>query len=246
MPMPEAAGPPPAILLLPGTLCDARLFAGQTASLRALGVPVVVGDLTCGRTVREMAQQALRTAPPRFALVGFSLGGIVALEMARLARERLTHLALVCTTPRPDTPERRLARLRQVEAAQFGGFRRIVAEEMKPRYFALGAPRIEALRRLVVRMALSLGEDVFRRQSLALASRRDARPALPALAGLPVLALAGEEDALCPVAVHREIADAVPGAALSVLPGCGHMAPLERPEAVAGELTRFFMNMNRP
>ncbi len=229
----------PAIVLLPGTLCDARLFEGQIRPLGALADRLIVGDLTRGRTVTEMAGQVLQSAPQRFALVGFSLGGIVALEMARLARARLTHLALICTTPRPDTPDRRLARMKQVEAAQTGGFRRIVTDELKPRYFALGAPRIERLKRLVVRMALNLGEDVFRRQSLALASRRDARPTLPGLAGLPTLALAGDDDALCPVAVHEEIVEAVPGAWLSVLPGCGHMAPLERPDEVSRELARF-------
>lgn len=229
----------PAILLLPGTLCDARLFEGQIRPLGAMADRLIVGDITRGRTITEMAGQVLQAAPPRVAVVGFSLGGIVALEMARLARDRLSHLALVCTTPRPDTPDRRLARMRQVEAAQTGGFRRIVTEELKPRYFALGAARLEQMKRTVVRMALGLGVDVFRRQSLALASRRDARPALPALAGLPTLALAGADDALCPVAAHQEIVDAVPGARLSVLPGCGHMAPLERPDEVSRELALF-------
>lgn len=229
-------------LLLPGTLCDGRLFAPMLPLLAAAGIDAAVGDLTRDDSIAAMATRVLEGAPERFALVGFSLGGIVGLEVARRARHRLTHLALVATTPRADTPDRRASRLAQAAAAEGERFLDLVTEELKPRYFGSDLPEREALKALVLDMARDLGPPVFRRQAMAVAHRADAREWLPTLTGLPALAVAGDEDALCPPEFQEEIRAGIPGCALRLLPGCGHMAPLERPAELAGLLIKFLKN----
>ena len=233
---------PPPLLLLPGMLCDARLWSdvrsrlaqGSTAAVGEIRVP----DLDRQVTIAEMADTVLAQAPERFDLAGFSMGAIVALEIARRVPERLGHLVLMNTTARPDTAERKGVRVRQIYRAQTGEFRDVVVEDLKPRYFAPGTPNLGNLRRLVVGMALDLGVDVFRRQSLALMGRPDSRPTLPAIS-TPTLVLAADADNLCPVAIHEEIHRLIPGSRFSVLSQCGHMAPLERPAEVAAALTDF-------
>lgn len=82
------------VIFLPGSLCDERVFADQ---LREIDQPCEVADLTLDDSIMAMATRVLREAPPRFALVGLSLGGIVAAEIARLASERVQAMALIDT-----------------------------------------------------------------------------------------------------------------------------------------------------
>jgi pimeloyl-ACP methyl ester carboxylesterase len=86
------------LVLLPGTLLDAELFGHQIAHLADVAA-ITVGDLANDDSVAGMARTVLAAAPPRFALAGLSLGGIVAFEIMRQAPERVTRLALLDTTP---------------------------------------------------------------------------------------------------------------------------------------------------
>ena len=88
---------PSSVLLLPGMMLDQRLFSHQLAALGD-AYATVVGDLTRSESVDELAEDVLRDAPPRFGLVGLSMGGIVALEIWRRAPERVTHIGLLDTT----------------------------------------------------------------------------------------------------------------------------------------------------
>ena len=103
------------LLLLPGTLCDSRVFAPL---LDRLSDRVAVVKVLAGETdVRSMATRILADAPPRFALLGFSLGGIVALEMAALAPERVVGLALIASNARDVRPEFHADRRREAAEA---------------------------------------------------------------------------------------------------------------------------------
>ena len=88
------------VIFLPGSLCDKRVFADQ---LREIDQPCEVADLTLDDSIMAMATRVLREAPQRFALVGLSLGGIVAAEIARLGSERVQAMALIDTKPRSAT-----------------------------------------------------------------------------------------------------------------------------------------------
>jgi pimeloyl-ACP methyl ester carboxylesterase/predicted ester cyclase len=225
----EAEVAPLPLLLLPGTACDARLFEPM---LERLGVPLArVVDLTGAETAAEMAAHVLERAPERFSLLGFSLGGIVALEMVAQAPQRVARLALVDTTARP-VPEGDVARRRaEVERARETGMADYVRGGW-PRSIAPQNLERQDLIDTAVTMAEDAGVETLRQQVEMGIQRADSRPRLAKI-GVPTLVLAGEAEQVCTLEAHREIADAVPGARFFTIPQAGHFAPLENPAAVA-------------
>ncbi len=224
-----------AVLLLPGMMCDERLWAPQ---LERLSMPAVVADLSLHDRVSDMAAHVLAGAPPRFALAGLSMGGIVAFEIWRQAPERVSHMALIDTNPHPDTPERRSMRLQQIEEVLDGRLRELAMESLKPMYLAEAHRDDAELLDTILQMALDLGPEVFRRQSLALRERPDSVPTLSTI-DCPVSVMCGREDRLCPVEYHRLMAADIPRAQLVVIDDCGHLASLEQSEIVSTELLRL-------
>ena len=223
------------VLFLPGMMCDERLFAPQ---LQALGITAQVADFARHESIADMATHALATAPPEFAVIGLSMGGIVAFEIWRQAPDRVTHLALLDTNAKPDTPEKRSTRLDQISQAIHGGLRELAIESLKPVYLAECNRDDDQLLGTILDMALDLGPDVFRRQSLALRDRCDSVPTLATIT-CPTAVICGVEDRLCPVEYHELIADEIDNATLTVLGDCGHLVTLEQPAAVTQELQRL-------
>lgn len=220
----------PPLLLLPGLLCDARLWRDQAAALRDVARPVVA-DLVHDDTVGAMADRALRLLPPDapFALCGLSMGGYVAFEILRRAPGRVARLALFDTSARADTPEqsrRRRALLALSESGMFRGVTpRLLPQLLHPAN--LGGP----LGAEVMAMADRLGRPAFHRQQRAIMARPDSRALLPAIA-VPTLVAVGEGDTLTPPDLAEEMAAAIPGAALARIEGAGHLPPMEAPDAV--------------
>lgn len=239
--MTAATDPSPRLLLLPGNMCDTRLWRGLD------GLPSAHADLTRDDTIAAMAARALAEHPGGLLPVGFSMGGIVALEMARQAPDRITGLILADTNAGADLPERAAARPAQQQRVRGGELARIVADELKPAYLAAQNREDPGIRSLVFDMAMALGEDVFVRQSEALRTRADLGPVLDAFAG-PVLLVCGTEDGLCPPAWHEAMAARCRHAELRVIAGAGHLLPLEQSQAfraiVDDWLTRHFGEWN--
>jgi pimeloyl-ACP methyl ester carboxylesterase len=227
---------PPSVLMLPGMMLDARLYAHQRAEF-AHSYTTVVGDLTRSSSISELAQDVLRDAPSRFALIGLSMGGIIAFEVWRQASERVTHIGLLDTTFYSDRPERRELRLEQIAQVEMGGLREVTAS-LKPLYLSRKNRENPHLLQAIMDMGLELGSEVFRRQSLALRDRRDSIDTLPTIT-CPALILCGREDQLCPMDWHVAMANAIPKADLVVLADCGHLSAMEEPEAVTASLERL-------
>jgi pimeloyl-ACP methyl ester carboxylesterase len=207
-------------------LCDGRLFAPQIAAF-APERPCFVADLDQDDDIGAMSRRLLDAAPAgRFALAGLSLGGIVAMEVVRLAPERVERLALIATNHRAATDEFVATRLRQIDDVRAGALRRVVVDEMKANYLGEAAAEDAELRALVVDMAMAAGAGVFERQSRALFARRDQSDTLVAYAGATLI-LCGAQDALCPPATHRAMARLMPAARLVEITGCGHLVTLE-------------------
>ena len=222
-----------ALVLLPGLLCDHRLWAGQLPALEAR-CDVLVPDLTRADSMADLALQVLAQAPPSFALAGLSMGGYVAFEILRRAPERVTRLALVDTQARADSEPGKARRRGLMALAAKGEFLG-VAPRLLPMFLHADALADRGITGTVQAMAESTGKDGFLRQQTAILGRPDSRPDLRAIT-CPTLVLAGRDDQVTPPAVQLEMAEAIPDATLVLLPRCGHLAPLERPDAVARQL----------
>ena len=225
---------PPPLLMLPGTLCDGAVFKPLVEGLETLSPGsrrFLIETLAGGDTVEAVAARILADAPARFALLGFSLGGIVALAIAAAAPERVVGLALIDSNAR-DVPMQDRAG-RRAEALQGAAdLERHVGQTLWPRYVGQGARHNEDLKRTIVDMALRGGPAALMTQTDIGLSRPDSRQRLAAL-GMPALVLAGEEDALCAPQMQREIAERLPSAALELIPDAGHFALLEQSAATA-------------
>ncbi len=219
------------LILVPGLLCDASLWAPQMAAL-ADGAACTVADTRNDDDLTAMAEHLLRQAPERFSLAGLSMGGYVAFEVIRIAPERVERLALLDTSAHPDTPERSAARQALAARAVSGpeGFDAVVGEHL-PSFIHPDRYADSALCDTIRRAAANVGPDAYARQQAAIISRRDQRPNLGAIK-CPALVLCGRQDALTPLVLHEEIAAGIPGAVLEVVEDCGHLSTLERPDAV--------------
>lgn len=220
----------PNFVLLPGLLNDASLFTGQVAALSSIS-QVVVGDLSTGKSIKEMAANVLhQVAAKRFALLGLSLGGYVAFEIMRQAPERVAGLVLMDTTARPDTHEAAEKRKALIKLAATD--LDAVTEQLLPRLSHPARMNLPAVRGVIQSMAKSLGREVFERQQRAIMGRPDSRRDLAAI-DCPTLVICGQEDLITPPELATEIAEGIKNARLEIIPQCGHLAPLDQPEAVS-------------
>lgn len=224
------------LVLLPGMMCDARLFSPQIAAFSGER-PIHVVPMIGRQNVTEIAQDILTSCPPSFALAGLSMGGIVAMEMMRIAPGRVSRLALLDTNPLAERPEVAAGRASQIEAARQGRLRAVMRDEMKPRYLADG-PNTGAILDLCMAMAETLGPQVFVDQSITLRERPDQCETLRNV-NVPTLILCGESDGLCPVERHELMRDLVPGSTLVVVPEAGHLPVLENPLATNDALAEW-------
>lgn len=224
------------LVLLPGMMCDARLFGPQIAELSA-DTAVMVAPITQGERIEEIASSLLDLLPKRFALAGLSMGGIVAMELLRRAPDRITRIALMDTNPLAETPVIAANREPQIVKVRSGRMLEVMRDEMKPNYLAPGPYRGEVLD-LVMDMAETLGPDVFIRQSRALQRRKDQQATLRKCK-VPTLVLCGAHDALCPVKRHTFMAELIPFAELVVLEDAGHLPTLEQPAKTTAALRNW-------
>jgi len=228
----------PTLVLLPGLLCDSALWSAQAEALLDVCRPWIP-DLTRDDSMQAMARRVLEEAPAaRFALAGLSMGGYVALEMMRQAPERITHLALLDTRARPDSPdetERRRTLMRIAEAAK--GFAP-VNKRMLPLLVHASRLADAGLVRTIQEMADRTGIPAYLRQQQAIMSRADFRPVLRNVT-CPTLLLCGRQDAITLVSFHEEMASAVPHARFVILEECGHLSTLEKPAEVNAAMRQW-------
>jgi pimeloyl-ACP methyl ester carboxylesterase len=225
------------LLLLPGLLCDARLWRDILPPLAGLATPVIA-DLAADDAIGAMAERAvaLMGTAPRFAVAGLSMGGYVAFEVARRWPERVSRLCLLDTSARPDTEEQSRRRRGLMSLAREGKFRG-VTPRLLPQL--LHEARLETpLAAEVIAMADRIGLAGFLRQQRAIMGRVDSRPSLSAIA-VPTLVGVGEADVLTPPERAEEIAAGIPGARLEIFTGCGHLPTMEDPPAVAAAMRRW-------
>ena len=224
------------IVLVPGLNCSALLYAEQIPALWRFG-PVTAADHRRDDSIAAIARRILAAAPPRFALAGLSMGGYIAFEIMRQAPHRVFKLALLDTGAGPETAEQTERRRHRIALTKAGRF-----AEAVDMHFPVVVHRDRhgdaALKRLVRAMAEEIGPEAFLRQQQAIIDRPDSRPGLAAIA-CPTLMLVGDGDVLTPPAQAQEIVAGIPGARLVIVPKCGHLSTLERPQAVTQALVEW-------
>jgi pimeloyl-ACP methyl ester carboxylesterase len=155
----------------------------------------------------------------------------------RLAPERIAKLALLDTSARPDTAEQSAGRDKFIALAQAGKLDEVV-EALAPRFIHRNRSNDETLRHVIRTMAADTGAEAFVLQQKAIMSRADSRPLLGGVR-CPTLVLVGDADELTPPELAKEICAGITGARLVVVPNCGHLSTLERPDVVNSALLEW-------
>lgn len=231
------------LVLLPGMMCDARLFGPQIAALSrdfsVMTIPVSVAD-----RIGDIAEFVLGQAPEKFALAGLSMGGIVAMEVMRRAPERVTRIALMDTNPLAETPQSAAGYEPMIVGAKAGKLEEVMRGFMRPDFLAPGPQRADILA-LTIDMAMHNGAEVFERQARALQRRRDQQATLRKCR-VPALVLCGEHDRLTPVKRHSFMAELIPVSTLQIIKGAGHLPTLEQPDATTEALREWMRQPGLP
>lgn len=228
------------LLLVPGLMCDHTVWEPVLAWLAADRACMVV-DHGQADALPQMAQQLLASAPPQFVMAGHSMGARVALEVLRLAPERVRGVALLDTgfLPKPsgaageDEAAKRFALL---HIAQSQGVRAMAQQWVRGMVHPDRLADAELIERILA-MFECKSADIFARQIHALLTRPDGSDVLQRL-HVPTLLMCGAQDAWSPPAQHEAMQALVPPAwaQLDLIAQAGHMAPMERPAEVAGSL----------
>ncbi|MEP4380780.1 MAG: alpha/beta fold hydrolase [Alphaproteobacteria bacterium] len=224
------------LVMIPGLLCDARLWAHQTEHLADIA-ECMVADITGAESMDELADNVLAAAPDKFALAGLSMGGYVAHAIMRRAPGRVTRLALIDTSARSDTPEQRVRRGQLIDMSKYGKFRG-VTDRLLPILVHEARLSETALTDEIKKMAEHVGSEGFTRQQHAIMGRRDSRPFLIEY-GVPTLVMCGRQDALTPLEHAAEMAAGIPGSRLAVIEDCGHLSTMERPQAATALMRQW-------
>ncbi len=218
------------LVLLPGLMCDARLFEQQIQHLSRKRA-VTIAPVCHGDRIEEIASGLLDQLPHRFALAGHGLGGMVAIELIRRAPDRINRLCLMATDAQSDTPHIAAGREELIIGAASGRLDDVMPKAVGSDTLAPGPRRIPILNDMM-KMARDLGPDIFVRQMRVLQRRPDQQATLRRIT-VPTLILCGAHDTLTPARKHAFMADLIPMSELRVIEKAGHLPPLEAPEAVS-------------
>lgn len=225
----------PTLILIPGLLNDVELWRDQVDALSDVA-DCQVADITADASLEAMARSVLAKAPERFALAGFSLGGFVAIEIARVAPERIDRLALLDTSIKADSPSRAASRSALNDVARAPGKFHGFGHGLLKAYLAPKHINDEGIVARIRGMTERLGPEVFVRQNNVI--RKDGAEVLAALR-CPLLVLAGEFDEITPFRDHEAMAAIAPGAQLVSIPNAGHMTPIENADAVSAAMREW-------
>jgi pimeloyl-ACP methyl ester carboxylesterase len=221
------------LILLCGLLCDETVWADVPSRLASVANAHVM-SFAGFSSIADMARQVLAAAPPRFALAGHSMGGRVALEVWRLAPERVTALALLNTGVHPPRESEYDSRGLLVRLARRQGMAAL-ADEWLPPMMGASPDRVAQVMPALKAMVQRATAESFARQINALLHRPDARSVLPSIT-VPTLLLSGTNDTWSSLSQHADMQRSVPHSKLVEIAGAGHMSPIERPDAVARAL----------
>lgn len=225
----------PTLVFIPGLMLTPRLYDPQVAAFRDR-FPIAFGDTLNKGNITAMAEAALAATDDEIIPVGLSMGGYVALEMARLAPQRLKGLIIMDSNAATDSPDRKAERQRLIDMSGLGKFRG-VTKTLLAQFIAHANLNDETITMPIMAMAEEVGRDNFILQQQAIMSRRDQFDTLRQL-DIPGLFIVGSEDIafLEPV---RDMAAAMKNSTYVEIADAGHLPTLEEPDAVIDAMEGF-------
>lgn len=229
---------PETLYLIPGLLCNQRLWAAQCQALASRADLRVVDTTVCDR-LDDLVSLILDAAPRRFALAGLSMGGYVCFEIMRRAPKRVSRLALLDTSPNEDSPDRFETRHQLMRLVEAGRFEAVI-EAMLPALVHSDRLQDSELCGTIRTMAREVGPEGFLTQQALIMGRPGSFADL-ANYRLPTLVLCGRQDILTPPRVHENMAARLPQSELRMIERCGHLSPLEQPGSVTTALRRWLL-----
>ena len=227
------------LILIPGVMCDERLFAHQIAAFPG-HADCIVANITQQESVEAMAQAILADAPQSFCLAGFSLGSQVALEIMQLAPDRVDKLALLSATHGGLLPASAAAFRASLEPIEHGGFEAYL-ENLFPVYFTLRDAKNPELKRIFMDMAHTVGQEAGLRQMRALLAMTQPFRNLDRI-HCPTLIIGGAEDHRTTWEAHELLAREISNSKLVRIENSAHFTTLEQPEAVTQALQHWLMS----
>lgn len=227
------------VLFLPGTLCTPAVFESQIKALALHAPQIDVVEFALEDRISKMADKAIEKIRDQSAtaVIGFSMGGMVAMEIARKAPELIGKLALLNSTCHEDSADNRPARIRHLRQAQSEGMEDVIRQHYLDHY--LYQP-LTAARKLIMNMACELGTGCFEAQIEALASRPDFAATLSGIK-CPILILGANQDEMCSHATQKQMAQLIKDSKLVMLESCGHFSILEKPVEVNQALINWYL-----
>ncbi|MFS4580218.1 alpha/beta fold hydrolase [Phaeobacter sp. C3_T13_0] len=229
------------LVMLPGLMGTAEVFLPQLRALSGV-LPTMVAPLVGGARIETIADHLLTQLPPRFALAGLSMGGIVAMEILRRAPDRVTRLCLISTSPLPDTPAQAAEWEPLIIAARSGRMEDVLRHCLPVECLAPSQQRLDVLN-AVYQQGCALGPDLFVAQARALQRRTDQQAALRRCKA-PTLILCGAQDRLTPLKRHEFMAALMPNARLHVIEEAGHLPTLEQPDLATSAIAEWLAEVD--
>lgn len=223
------------LIVIPGLGSDGAVWS-RTTALLAQEARCTVGDTLHDASLAGMAQTILRDAPERFFLAGLSMGGMVALEIMRVAAGRVQGLAIIGSNGFPDTPQEAEQRRQGLAAIRAGVDLQRAGEASLGRLVHSAAP--DDVRAEIVAMGIRVGSATYARQIEAVLHRDDQQPVLQGIR-IPTIFVTGEDDRMIPQGRAGDMAAMVSQSGLIVIPDCGHLPPIEQPQATAEAIRRL-------
>lgn len=225
-------------VMIPSQLCTEAVWRHQVPVLAQFGTTAILVQRD-HETIEAMARSVLDQSPARFGLLAHGMGGFVALEVLRMAPERVTRMALFSSIAQNDSPQATARRLGYQKLVDEGRYDQVV-EERVPIVINPARAKDEALLADVRRMAAETSADVFQRQQKAIMARRDNRPMLAGIKILVLLVIGRYDGVFSADQFAEAMYTQIPGARLEIIEDCGHMAQIERPEEVNRLIAEFF------
>lgn len=215
-------------------------WRGIVPDLRGHGQSGATPQVTIGQFADDLAGllDAMSERAPAV-VCGLSMGGIIAMEFYRRYTDRVRALVLCDTRANAETPEGIARREHMAQTALREGTARVV-DIMIANLFA---PSFPAERRSQWHTLMSATPAVgVAAAARALAGRPDSIPTLPEIR-VPTLVICGEEDAISPPEMMRAMHALIPDSRFVLVPGAGHVPPVEQPDAFAAALGTFLASL---